>query len=175
MHKALDKAGAIVGPLIAYGLLRWLGEAASTFRTLFWIAFVPALLSIVLLSRIRDQPGTRHRRERFSEAWKTLSPSFKRYLVAAGIFSLAYFSFGFLLLRAYSVGFSVKDIVLLYALFNVAFVAAAPLVGKLGDIVGRKHIIVLSYLTYLLMNLGFAFEGSCTFRADFGGFRCYRS
>jgi MFS family permease len=78
-------------------------------------------------------------------------------LVAAGIFALAYFSFGFLLLRANSAGFSVKDVVLLYALFNAAFVIAAPLVGKLGDRIGRTRIVVLSYLIYLVMSLGFAF------------------
>jgi MFS family permease len=86
-----------------------------------------------------------------------LSPEFKRYLVAAGIFSLAYFSFGFLLLRAHSVGFSAKDIVLLYALFNIAFVVTSPLIGKLGDHFGRARIIMLGYLIYLLMSLGFAF------------------
>jgi MFS family permease len=86
-----------------------------------------------------------------------LSSGFKRYLVAAGIFSLAYFSFGFLLLRANNVGFSVRDIVLLYALFNVSFVIAAPLIGKLGDTIGRNHIVVVSYLIYLVMSLGFAF------------------
>ena len=157
VHKALDKTGAVLGPLVAYGLLTWLGETAATFRTLFWVAFVPALLSIILLGLIKDQPGVQHKRESLLEAWKILSPGLKRYLVAAGIFSLAYFSFGFLLLRAYSVGFSVKDIVLLYALFNVAFVVAAPLVGKLGDMIGRTRIVVLSYLIYLFMNLGFAF------------------
>ncbi len=160
VHKALDKAGAVIGPLIAYGLLTWLGETASAFTTLFWVAFVPALLSVILLSRVKDQPGIQHRRERFGEAWKTLSPGFKRYLISAGIFSLAYFSFGFLLLRAYSIGFSTKDIVLLYALFNIAFVIAAPLVGKLGDIVGRSRVVVLSYLIYLVMNVGFAFAGA---------------
>src|SRR5437660_366987 len=81
----------------------------------------------------------------------------QRYLVAAGIFSLAYFSFGFLLLRANKVGFSVKDVVLLYALFNVSFVIAAPFIGRLGDIFGRTKIVILSYAIYLAMSLGFAF------------------
>ncbi|MGP1682680.1 MAG: MFS transporter, partial [Giesbergeria sp.] len=31
VHKALDKSGAVVGPLVAYGLLKWLGESASTY------------------------------------------------------------------------------------------------------------------------------------------------
>ena len=84
-------------------------------------------------------------------------PQFKRSLVAAGIFSLAYFSCGFLLLRARSVSFAVKNIVLLYALFNIAFVVASPLIGKLGDSFGRARIIMLGYLIYLLISLGFVF------------------
>jgi MFS family permease len=157
VHKALDKTGAIFGPLIAYGLLSWLGEGASTYKILFWVAMVPAILSIVTLSLIKDQPAPTRQRENMFETWKSLSPQFKRYLVPAGIFSLAYFSFGFLLLRAHSVGFSVKDVVLLYALFNVACVVAAPLIGRLGDNVGRARMIILGYLIYLLMCLGFAF------------------
>ncbi|MGA8864360.1 MAG: MFS transporter [Gallionella sp.] len=157
VHKALDKSGAVLGPLVAYGLLSWLGDGASTYRILFWIAFIPAVLSIFVLSLVKDKPGIHHRRENMFETWKFLSPGFKRYLVIAGIFSLAYFSFGFLLLRAKGVGFAVKDVVLLYALFNISFVVAAPLIGKLGDRFGRARMIMLSYLIYLLMCIGFAF------------------
>jgi MFS family permease len=156
VHKALDKAGAVLGPLVAYGLLSWMGETASTFRILFWVAFVPAVLSVLVLGLMKDRPGVKYERENLFAAWNTLSPGFQRYLATAGIFSLGYFSFGFLLLRAYDVGFSVKDIVLLYALFNIAFVVAAPVVGRLGDLVGRTRIILLGYLIYLLMNAGFA-------------------
>lgn len=157
VHKALDKSGAVLGPLLAYALLSWLGDGVSTYRTLFWVALVPALLSILVLGLIKDQPGIQHRRDSMFGIWKTLSPAFKRYLVTAGIFSLAYFSFGFLLLRAYSVGFVIKDIVLLYALFNVAFVISAPLLGGLGDRIGRGQMIMLGYLIYLVMSIGFAF------------------
>jgi MFS family permease len=124
------------------------------------VAFVPAALSVVVLGLIAERPGVPYRRESMLAAWKTLSPGFKRYLVAAGIFSLAYFSFGFLLLRANQAGFAAREIVLLYALFNVSFVIAAPLVGKLGDRVGRKHVVALSYLVYMVMSLGFAFAAA---------------
>jgi MFS family permease len=156
VHKALDKAGAVLGPLVAYGLLLWLGDGTATFRLLFWLALIPAIASVVVLSRIPDQPGVAHPRENMFTTWATLSPEFKRYLVPAGIFSLAYFSFGFLLLRAHSIGFAVRDIVLLYALFNGAFVVAAPMLGKLGDRVGRGRMIMLGYLIYLLLSLGLA-------------------
>jgi MFS family permease len=160
VHKALDKAGAVLGPLAAYGLLSWLGEGMETYRILFWVALVPALLSIVVLAWVKDQPGVPHQRENMFETWGTLSPAFKRYLVTSAIFSLAYFSFSFLLLRAHSVGFTVRDVVLLYALFNIACVIAAPLIGKLGDHLGRAHMIMLGYLIYLLMCLGFAFASA---------------
>ncbi len=157
VHKALDKAGAVLGPLLAYALLLWLGDGASTYRILFWGALVPAIASVLVLARIADQPGVAHPRENMFAAWATLSPEFKRYLVPAGIFSLAYFSFGFLLLRAHSIGFAVRDIVLLYALFNGAFVVAAPLLGKLGDRLGRSAMIMLAYSIYALLCLGLAF------------------
>jgi MFS family permease len=160
VHKALDKAGAVLGPLAAYGLLSWLGESLQTYRILFWVALVPALLSVVVLARVKDQPGVPHQRENMFQTWSTLSPSFKRYLITSAVFSLAYFSFSFLLLRAHNLGFTVKDIVLLYALFNIVCVIAAPLIGKLGDHLGRAHMIMLGYLTYLLMSLGFAFASA---------------
>src|SRR5665811_2580785 len=62
VHKALDKSGAVLGPLVAYALLSWLGEGASTFRILFWVALAPAVLSIVVLSLVKDQPGVQHQR-----------------------------------------------------------------------------------------------------------------
>ncbi len=160
VHKALDKSGAVLGPLVAYGLLSWLGDGASTYRILFWVALVPAVLGVIALSLVKDQPAPQRLRENMLQTWQSLSSGFKRYLISAGIFSLAYFSFGFLMLRAHSVGFSVKDTVLLYAMFNVACVIAAPLIGKLSDRVGRPKMIMLGYATYLVMSLGFAFAST---------------
>ncbi len=160
VHKALDKSGAVLGPLLAYAVLWHWRAGAQTYRTLFWIALCPAVLSIVVLGFVKDQPAPPRPREGLFSAWRAQSRSFKRYLVTAGIFSLAYFSFGFLLLRAYQVGLSVRDIALLYALSNLAFVLSAPCVGRLGDRWGRGRIIMLGYATYLLMSLGFAWAKS---------------
>ncbi len=160
VHKALDKSGAVLGPLVAYGLLRWLGDGEATYRILFWVALVPAVLAVVALAFIKDQPAPERSRESIFTTLKLLSPEFKRYLMTAGVFSLAYFSFGFLLLRAHSVGFSVTDTVLLYALFNIACVIAAPLIGRLSDGVGRPHMIMLGYGVYAVMSFGFAFANA---------------
>ncbi len=160
VHKALDKAGAVAGPLLAYALLSWLGETGEGYRLLFVVAFVPAVLSIAVLARVEDRPGIPRERESIGGNWRSLSPGFKRFLVPAGIFALAYYSLGFLMVKAHAVGFSLKDTVLLYALFNVVCVIAAPLVGRLGDRVGRSRVIVLGYAIYGALNIGLVFASS---------------
>lgn len=157
VHKAMDKTGAVLGPLVAYSLFSWLGEKESTYGILFMIALVPAFLGVVILSLVKDKPGVQIPQEKITQTWSFISLEFKRYLIVASIFSFAYFSFSFLLLRAYNIGFSIKDIVLLYVLFNISCVIASPLIGKLGDRLGRAYMILLGYLIYLFMCLGFAF------------------
>jgi MFS family permease len=157
LHKAMDKAGAVVGPLVAYFLLLWLGQGRSTFHIIFIVAVLGAAAAVFVLAIMKDRPGVPHERENIFRAWKTLSPEFKKFLIPAGIFSLAYFSFGFLLLRAYMLGFAIKDVVLLYALFNISFVIMSIPIGKLGDLIGRKYIILLEYVMYIIMSLGFVF------------------
>ncbi len=155
VHKALDKAGAVIGPIIAYLMLLYLGQTAGTFKLLFVIAIIFAVISVIFLSTIKEKAAKPVKKENIFKSYKTLGKGFKHYLYSAGIFSLAYFSFGFLLLKAYLVGFQIKDIVLLYALFNVAFVIASAPIGKLGDLIGRKTIIILEYVIYLSMCFGF--------------------
>ncbi|MES2118683.1 MAG: MFS transporter [Pseudomonadota bacterium] len=169
VHKALDKSGAVLGPLMAWGLLSWLGESGATYRLLFWVAVVPAIVSVAMLATVDERPAAPHARESVWQNWRALSPGFKRYLLPGGLFALAYYSLGFLLLKAHEVGFSVTDIVLLYAFFNVTCVLAAPSVGRLGDRIGRRRVIVLGYLVHGLLNVWLALaHGRCEMIAAFG-------
>jgi len=118
------------------------------------VAVVPALLSVAVLALMKDQPGVARPREGLASHWQQLSPGFKRFLVPAAVFALAYYSLGFLLLKAHSTGFSLTDTVLLYALFNATCVLAALLAGRLGDHIGRSRVVVLGYALYGLVNIG---------------------
>ena len=153
VHKGLDKAGGVLGPLLAYLLLRSLGESPATYHMLFWIALVPAVASVVLLAMMKEKPGTPHASETESANWKALSSDFKRFLIPAGVFALSYYSLGFLMLKAHSVGFSLTDTILLYAMLNAVCVIAAPLIGWLGDVIGRRRIVMLGYGLYAIINL----------------------
>lgn len=157
VHKALDKSGAILGPILAYAFFTIYPQTLSTFINLFILAVIPAAAATLILFFLKDKPAKPIERESILETYKNLDEDFKKYILAAGIFSLAYFSFGFLLLKAYDVGFALTDVILLYALFNVAFVVSSIPIGKLGDVMGREKIIALSYAIYFLMSFGFIF------------------
>ena len=83
-----------------------------------------------------------------------------RFLVPAGVFALAYFSLGFILLKAHKMGFSIAQVVLLYALFNATCVLVAPTMGRLGDRIGRSHVVLLGYALYACINLWLIAAGS---------------
>lgn len=174
IHKALDKAGAVLGPLLAYGLLRWTAESAAGYQTLFWIAVVPALLSMGLLASVTDPVGAPQAQESVVHNWQSLSPDFKRFMLPAGIFALGYYSLGFLLVKAHALGLGTTDIVLLYAGFNLSCVVCAPMVGWLADRIGRRRVVLLGYALYGLINLGAWFVDSAgglvLLFAVYGGF-----
>lgn len=157
LHKTFDKAGAILGPLIAFLFFSYFAQTKESFFLLFKIAFIPAILSVIILFFIRDVREKPQKRENIFTTFRVLDKKFKRYLISAAIFSLAYFSFSFLLLKAYAIGFSVREVILLYALFNVSFVLFAIPLGKIGDRFGRSKLIVSEYIIYGIMALGFIF------------------
>lgn len=163
-HKTLDKAGAITGPFIGYFILTLLGENMHSFELIFLIATIPAILSVLVLGFfIHEKPQTVTKvRENVFKNYQKLGKPFHKYLKVAIFFSLSYFSYAFLLLKAYSVGFQIKDVVLLYALFNVSFTLLSIPIGKLGDIIGRKTIIMTEYILYALMCVGFIFAADKT-------------
>ncbi len=157
LHKAFDKAGAIVGPLLAYTLLHRFGQSLDSFHTLFAVALVPALASVaVLVFFVPEHAPVERKRVQLRAALGTLGPGYRHYLMSAGLFSLAYFSFAFLLLAASRAGFEMKHVVLLYGLFNVSFTVVSVPIGRLSDRIGRRTVIALSYVLYAMMATGFA-------------------
>jgi MFS family permease len=159
-HKAMDKTGAVLGPFVAYLLLTYLGQTAATFQLIFWIAIVPALAAVIVLAIfIKEKPvaKTSNVQRKFFSVYKQLGKEFKRYIKIAGIFSLGYFSLAFLLLKAYTAGFQLNDVTLLYGIFNLSFILISIPIGKLGDRIGREKIIILEYLIYILICIGFIF------------------
>ena len=72
LRQSLDTVGAFLGPLLAIALmLAWAGD----FRTVFWFAVIPAVLSVLILIFGVHEPGDGrvHARPASPVQWRTLS------------------------------------------------------------------------------------------------------
>ena len=86
-----------------------------------------------------------------------LGQGYRRFLMVSCLFSLAYFSFALLIVRASDIGIATENILLIYVLYNVVYAIASVPVGALSDRIGRRYVIAASFLLYALICLGFIF------------------
>lgn len=149
-HRAMDNAGAVVGPLVAAGLL----AMGLEFRTVFWCAGIPAVLVFVATLRLRE-PAIEAAPLAVEFNWRLgeFPPEFRRYLVVLGLFMLGNSSNLFLLLRVRELGFAQEQVPLLWATMSlVAAVFLTPL-SALSDRFGRRRLIILGWLAYAAIYL----------------------
>lgn len=150
LHRAMDNAGAVIGPLVAAGLL----ALGFELRTVFWCAGVPALIVLLLTLRLREPDAAAViEPTHFSWRMQGFPPAFKRYLLVLGLFMLGNSSNLFLLLRVRELGFAQSQIPLLWALMSlVAAVLLTPL-SSLSDRIGRRRLIIAGWIAYAAIYL----------------------
>ena len=56
LHKTFDRAGAVIGPLLAYLVLSRFEPTLGTFRWLFAAALIPAVLAVAVLADLTNEP-----------------------------------------------------------------------------------------------------------------------
>jgi MFS family permease len=150
LHRGMDNAGAVVGPLIAAALL----AAGLSLRQVFLLAFVPGVIVLIMALRLRE-PEQAQVKSMGPIDWRfsALSPAYRRYLLSLGLFTLGNASNMFLLLRAQDLGLGASRITLLWASFSaVAALASTPL-SALSDRVGRKRLILAGWAGYAVLYL----------------------
>lgn len=160
IHKALDMAGSAIGILLSFILLKSIGEGA--YKPIFAISIIPVLFALAMFFFIKEkrEPREVKQREHFWKNIKYLDGNLKLYLLIAFVFTLGNSSNTFLLLRANDIGFSSTDVILLYFVYNITSAILAIPFGKRSDKVGRKKILIIGYLTFAMVYLGFAFAAS---------------
>ncbi len=148
LHRTLDQAGAIVGPLIASAVMILLG---FTIKDVFWLSLIPGAIALLLiLFLVKERTGKSACEFHLLEGVKSvLKGDFSLLLVVVGIFSLGAFNFSFVLLNAGDAGIADSFIPLVYAAVNVAHAAVAIPAGVLSDRVGKEKVMVLGYGVFL--------------------------
>ena len=160
-HRAADTAGALVGILIAAGLI-WFAQANSqylsenTFHIVVWVSLLPAFLAVLTLAFGAKEVPIAGKRDLPKFMFRSLGRPFKVFMVIAGIFTLGNSSDAFLILRAQTSGMSVVLILVMMAVFNLIYSLISTPAGRLSDRIGRRRMIIAGWLVYAIIYFGFA-------------------
>jgi MFS family permease len=144
LRQALDTVGAFIGPVLAMGLMLWW---ANDFRSVFWVAVIPGVLSVCLLLFGVQEPERKSEGTRFNpirrENLRRLPRSYWWIVAIGAAFTLARFSEAFLILRAQQGGLPLAFTPLVLIGMNLIYAMSAYPFGKLSD--STDHASLLAW------------------------------
>ncbi|EMP55257.1 major facilitator superfamily protein [Marinobacter santoriniensis NKSG1] len=155
LRQSLDTVGAFLGPLLAIGLM-WL--TADQYKTVFWIASIPAFFAVmVLLVAVKEPAHAVTQRKvkmplRRSEL-RYLGPNYWWIVVIATVFTLARFSEAFLVLKAQDSGLAVMFIPLVLVIMSFTYSLSAYPVGVLADRTDRPTLLAIGLILLVIADL----------------------
>jgi MFS family permease len=151
-HRSADHAGAVVGPLIAFALLRW--SSVDLRHVFLWTAVPGALAVAALLFGVRETPRDAPEPKAGGLDLKVpLGRRFWAFLAVLFVFTLGNSTDAFLLLRAADMGVAPALIPILWALLHVVKSASSTPGGILSDRIGRKPLLIAGWLVYAAVYL----------------------
>lgn len=154
-HRGMDHAGAIIGPLIAFILLKLLGVEL---RTIFLLSIIPGAASVLILFLfVAEKKGTPIRKTTTPLRLSSFDSRFKLFLLIILIFSLGNSSDAFLVLLAKERGIDISMLPILWILLHISKASSSVPAGILSDKIGRKKMIIAGWTVYALVYLGFGF------------------
>ncbi|MEN2984390.1 MAG: MFS transporter, partial [Dictyoglomaceae bacterium] len=166
LHRAMDTIGAVLGVALAIYIIKnfnldetsSLKEYIPVFKSIILFSLIPALLGVGILFLLKETGKSSPRGNLPSLKWKKLDPKLRAFLIFTFIFTLGNSSNQFLLLRAKTIEENIKitTVLSLYLLYNVIYAIFSFPAGYISDKIGRKRVLVLGYLFYGLVYLGFA-------------------
>jgi len=156
LHRAMDNAGAVIGPLIAAGLL---ALAVPVRDILLWAA-VPGVLCVVLALVVREIPSAKMTATTapppLEWTWRGLPADFKRLLAAVALFTCGDVSYAFFLLSAIEAGMPATQVALLWATVAAAATLLALPLSRLSDRIGRTRQIAAGWTLYAAIFIALA-------------------
>ena len=169
LHRSMDNAGAVIGPLLAAMFL----SMGIPLKDIFFWTIVPAFITITLALCIREQQREPlAKASPFSWTLEGMPDQFKRYLVVVGIFALGNSSDMFLLLRAREAGVPQEQIPLLWAATSLITTAFGTPLSALSDTFGRKRFILIAWMAFAFFYITMGLPGISIYQI-FGLFGIY--
>ena len=164
LRQSLDTIGAFIGPLLAI-VLMWL--TADNFTAVFWVAVIPAFISLALIMfavrEPRRPPELRKVSAPLSRAeLGRLGAAYWWVVIVATVFTLARFSEAFLILRAQSVGLPLALVPAVLVVMNIVYAVAAYPAGVLSDRGDRVTVLIGGFLLLVAADAVLAFTSGIT-------------
>ena len=158
---AFYTVGFVLGPAVAIVLMRLSGD---DFRLVFWVAVIPAFLSIAVVAGLRELPwkhadGPLRLAMRSGEL-KLMPPGFWWAIVVASLLSLARFSPAFLVLKAHDVGIDAAFVPVMLIVMHLVYSAVAYPFGILADGFDRRLQLILGAAVLIGADLVLATAGN---------------
>jgi MFS family permease len=158
VRQSLDTIGSFLGPLLAIALM---ALAANNFSLVFWVAAIPAFLSLALILVAVREPKRAQDLAPARLPWRRaelgrLGAAYWRVVGVAALFALARFSEAFLVLRGQSIGLPLMLTPMVLVIMNVAYSASAYPVGVLSDRVGRVTLLILGLALLIAADIALA-------------------
>lgn len=155
LRQSLDTVGAFAGPLLAIALMALF---ANDMRLVFWIAAVPAALSVAcavffVVEPAAPSPGTATPPPIGARELARLPRRFWLVVSLGTVFTLARFSEAFLILKATQEGLPLTLAPLVLVAMNVVYAAGAYPVGNLSDRMPAKVLLALGLLLLIIADL----------------------
>jgi MFS family permease len=155
-HRALDNAGAVVGPLLA----AWLLARGMPIRDVLLWTLIPGLMTVALALSIREPAhDALPKKPPFSWTLQGFPPVYKRYLLTLALFTLGNSSNMFLLLRAREMGLAESQVPLLWALVAATAMLFSTPLSALSDRLGRTRLIIGGWAVYGVFYLMLGLNG----------------
>ena len=159
LHRSMDSAGAVIGPLLAL-LMIFLFE--SNFRLIFFLAAIPSAIGVILLllfvkEKTKEKielPPEKKLADNFRFKWSELDPAFKNFLLISVVFAIGNSSDAFLILKAKDLGLATTLTVAAYVLFNLAYSLFSYPAGVIADKIGPKKVLATGFCLFSLVYLG---------------------
>jgi MFS family permease len=154
LRQSIDTLGAFLGPLLAVGLmLLW----ANDFRAVFWVAVIPGLMAVALLTFGLREPTHQQGEKRINpirrENLKRLDASYWWVVVIGAVFTLARFSEAFLVLRAQQGGIPMALVPLVMVAMNLVYALSAYPFGKLSDRMSHTRLLAFGLVVLIAADL----------------------
>jgi len=157
-HRALDTAGAVVGPAVALLILAvWVAD----YRLVFWLSIIPGVLAVALIVCLITADGSAPvMKTKFSWSLQGFDARFLGFMAVVGVFSLGNSSNAFLILKAEHAGISPAWISGVYLAFNATYVLLSIPGGMIADRLGRPLVILAGFVLFAVVYAGFALADS---------------